>query len=124
MLKNIFLVDDDRDDRDIFIEALAEIDSDYECTTAENGEDALKQLTSFTPDYIFIDLNMPRMSGRECLIGIKSMQRLEQTPIIVYSTSSLQKEKDDLAKLGANVFMTKPASFGELCDLLKDVLTE
>lgn len=124
MRKTIFLVDDDRDDREIFIEALAEIDDSLKCVTAENGEDALVKLHSgvFIPNFIFLDLNMPRMNGRECLVEIKNIERLQETPVIIYTTSSLQKEKDELEKLGATRFITKPANFNELCHSLKGVL--
>lgn len=124
MKKNVFLVDDDRDDREIFIEALAEIDDSCKCFTAENGEEAINKLHAgaFVPDYIFLDLNMPRMNGRECLVQIKSINRLKETPVIIYTTSSLQREKEELVRLGASMFITKPANFHELCSSLKQVL--
>jgi CheY-like chemotaxis protein len=124
MRKTVFLVDDDRDDREIFIEALAEIDDSLKCVTAENGEDAIRKLHSgvFIPNFIFLDLNMPRMNGRECLVKIKNIERLQDTPVIIYTTSSLQKEKDELVKLGASKFLTKPANFSDLCRSLKGVL--
>ena len=124
MRKNVFLVDDDKDDREIFIEALAEIDNSFKCYTAENGEDAINKLhvDSFVPDFIFLDLNMPRMNGRECLVEIKNITRLEDIPVIIYTTSSLQKEREELVKLGASMFITKPANFRELCHSLKQVL--
>jgi CheY-like chemotaxis protein len=124
MERKVFLVDDDRDDREIFIEALAEIDNSCFCVTAENGEEALNKLhtISFIPDYIFLDLNMPRMNGRECLVEIKSIKRLKEIPIIIYTTSSLQKEQEELVKLGASMFITKPANFIDLCSSLKKIL--
>ena len=124
MRKNVFLVDDDRDDREIFIEALAEIDDSYHCFTAENGEEAISKLSAnaFVPDYIFLDLNMPRMNGRECLVEIKTIKQLERIPVIIYTTSSLQREKEELVKLGASMFITKPNNFNDLCHSLKQVL--
>ncbi|MES2649147.1 MAG: response regulator [Bacteroidota bacterium] len=124
MEKKVFLVDDDRDDREIFIEALAEVDNSFFCVTAESGEEALKELhtTSIVPNYIFLDLNMPRMNGRECLVEIKSIERLKEIPIIIYTTSSLQKERDELVKLGASMFITKPANFTDLCLSLKKIM--
>jgi len=125
MKKNVFLVDDDRDDREIFIEALAEIDNSCRCVTAENGEEAIKKLhaNGFLPDFIFLDLNMPRMNGRECLVEIKNIKRLEEIPVIIYTTSSLQREREELVRLGASMFLTKPANFHELCQSLKQVLS-
>ena len=65
--KTVFIVDDDQDDREIFIEAIAEIDKSFNCITAENGEEAIRKLHAgvFVPNFIFLDLNMPRMYGRE-----------------------------------------------------------
>lgn len=123
--KTVFIVDDDQDDREIFIEAIAEIDKSFNCITAENGEEAIRKLHAgvFVPNFIFLDLNMPRMNGRECLIEIKNIEHLQETPIIIYTTSSLQKEREELVKLGASKFITKPANFKELCHSLKKVLT-
>jgi CheY-like chemotaxis protein len=77
MLTTVFLIDDDRDDREIFMEALAEIDNSAICYTAENGLDALNKLNEnlVIPQFIFLDLNMPRMSGRECLVELKNRYR-------------------------------------------------
>ena len=83
------LVDDDLDDQEVFKEALDEISPSIILRTALNGEDALAILASQSyplPDYIFMDLNMPRMSGHQCLSLIKSNVRLKDLRVIIYTT--------------------------------------
>ena len=84
MLRNnsIMIVDDDDDDREFFCEAIEKIDSSINCVTIENGEKALQYLKDaqqVMPDYIFLDLNMPKIDGKECLIQIKNIDHLTNT---------------------------------------------
>ena len=71
--KILMIVDDDTDDRFFFRSAIRKNNPSYECIEAENGDDALKQLrkAKYLPDFIFLDLNMPKMDGRECLEELK-----------------------------------------------------
>src|ERR1051325_9789359 len=95
--KIICLVDDDADDRFFFQTAVKKIDGSYECITAQNGEDTLAKLRTATrlPDYIFLDLNMPFMNGKECLMELKKDERLKNIPVIIYTTSNFSKDFDD-----------------------------
>ena len=74
MRKTCLLVDDDEDDAEIFSIALNEANPDIKCLTAADGLEALEMLRdpSFIPDYIFLDLNMPLMTGKECLVEIRN----------------------------------------------------
>lgn len=120
-----FLIDDDDDDQEIFTLALNNIDEAISCVTANDGIDALNKLSlndNFTPDFIFLDLNMVRMNGRECLIEIKKIQRLQQVPIIIYSTSSEQKDISETKELGAADYIVKPPSMTQLEKRLEQVL--
>src|ERR1700739_3500683 len=93
---SFFLIDDDADDREIFSLALGKADQKVKCVVARDGEEALDILKGnkeFTPDSIFLDLNMPRMDGRECLVEIRKIERLKNIPICIYTTSSLEKDK-------------------------------
>jgi CheY-like chemotaxis protein len=124
-VKTLFIIDDDADDRELFIEALQEIDDSIICYTAHNGEDALKKLGGelpHTPDYIFLDLNMPRLNGKQCLFEIKRIDNLKHIPVIIYSTSSEQRDIEETKRLGAAHFLTKPNTFDELCNQIKYVL--
>ena len=104
-----FLIDDDADDREIFRMALQALDSSIELVTASNGTQALEKLNSedLTPDYIFLDLNMPYMSGKECLIRMREIKRLKNIPIILCSAIQYFEE---LTSYGASGFITKQNS--------------
>src|SRR5438067_10174563 len=121
-----FLADDDTDDQQLFKEALNEIDKSIRCLTASNGEEALNKLkTDLTqlPDYIFLDLNMPRMNGLQCLAEIKKLNVLNHIPVVIYTTSSAKRDVEETRKLGADYFITKPPNFKELCEKIKYMLS-
>src|SRR3982751_6890989 len=113
MLQNqlLFLVDDDIDDHEIFKSALAKVDADLELLTATNGYEALDVLLASNPlpDYIFVDLNMPRMGGLQFLKEIKQTETLKNIPVIIYSTSSNPGDIAKTRELGAVSFITKPS---------------
>jgi len=117
------LVDDDEDDKEIFCLALAEVDPSIQCYIASDGIEALEMLSNpaFTPDYIFLDLNMPLMSGKECLIEIKKRPHLGKTSVIIFSTSASQKDIEDTIELGASAFITKPPLISTLTGKLLQV---
>ena len=122
--RKILLVDDDADDRKYFIDAVAEIDARIECVTAKDGLQALELLQNdglSLPDFIFLDLNMPRMNGKLCLEEIKKQSRLQQIPIVIYTTSSGTRDKEQLLAMGAFAFVTKPPEFDQLISLLKNI---
>jgi len=116
---NILIVDDDEDDRNLFCDAVNVVDPEINCIIARNGEEALQgMLTDHLPkpDLIFLDLNMPRINGVQCLREIKKQQRLRDIPVVIYTTSKLEEDKVITRKLGAIHFITKPSSLRELCN--------
>ncbi len=111
------IVDDDSDDREFFCEAVNELHLSAECLSAASGREALKTLRNgiqSLPDFIFLDLNMPKMDGRTCLAELKKDEKLKNIPVIIFSTSSYQKDIDETCKLGAAYFFPKPADFEKL----------
>lgn len=121
------IVDDDSDDREFFCDAVTELDSPAECLTAINGEDALKILRNekeHLPDYIFLDLNMPKMDGRTCLAELKKDVKLKNIPVIIFSTSSQPKDIEETRELGAAYFLTKPSDFKKLQKEIVFVMSE
>jgi DNA-binding response OmpR family regulator len=123
----ILLVDDDEDDRKLFIEAAKEFDSTITCLTASDGMEALWWLQDEArnvPDYIFLDLRMPGLSGEECLIEIKKASRMATVPVIVYTTSRDVQESVRLKQLGATHFMTKPFAPEDVYYMVAFVLGE
>jgi len=123
----IFLVDDDPDDRKLFIEAVKDFDETILCVTASSGQDALlylKDETNTLPDFIFLDLRMHGLSGKKCLEEIKKDARLYPVPVIIYTTSRDVKESIELKKMGAVHFMSKPNSPDDVYYMVSYVLGE
>ncbi|MEO6668270.1 MAG: response regulator, partial [Ferruginibacter sp.] len=109
--KTILMIDDDVDDQEIFFHALERSDKSVNCVFANDGIHALEKIDaeeSFVPDFIFIDLNMPRMNGRECLINIKKIERFKNVPVYMYSTAADAKTIAANKELGAADFIVKP----------------
>ena len=124
--KIFFIADDDPDDRELFIEALRTIDPGCECITAMDGEEALSKLNDGLPqlpDFIFLDLNMPRVNGRECLAVIKKNERVNKIPVIIYSTSAEKKDMQETIHSGAAFFLQKPNRFDDLSRALENIIS-
>ncbi|MDO6429753.1 response regulator [Flavitalea sp. BT771] len=123
----IMLVDDDEDDRKLFLEATKEVDDTISCITTGNAPEALLYLRNTDnplPDYIFLDLRMPGLSGKDCLVELKKDARLMPIPVIVYTTSRDVKESIELKRLGATHFMTKPVFPDDVYYMVSFVLGE
>jgi CheY-like chemotaxis protein len=117
MAITVLLVDDDEDDRTIFSDALEAVAPEIICNTVRNGRSALSKLDKQEmqiPDLIILDINMPLMSGWQCLSALKEHRIFKSIPVIMYSTSSHQSDIDKANNLGALCFFTKPADFREL----------
>jgi CheY-like chemotaxis protein len=119
--KKFLVIDDDTDDRELFCEALASIDPVIICEHAVDGKEALTKLSTKEiekPDIIFLDINMPIMNGWQFLTHLKKEEHYKEIPVIVYTTSSTQKDKRIASDLGALCFITKPHAFGRLKNML------
>jgi CheY-like chemotaxis protein len=121
---HILYIDDDLEDREIFREAISEISPSYVCNVATDGSQGLQILHDFVvmPDFIFVDVNMPVMGGRQFLEKVKSTPTLRSIPIIMYSTTSFTEERIEYFRLGAKDVLVKPNTFNEICLLLKNVI--
>lgn len=120
---SVLLIDDDVDDRMIFGDVLKELVPDIIYNEAINGEDALAKLDNdLIPDLIFLDLNMPRVDGKQLLAEMKKKEHLKHIPVIIYTTSSYEADKRETQELGAAYFITKPNSLHELSHLLRGIL--
>lgn len=124
---NIYIVDDDSDDIDFFHQAIASINISIQCYSALNGEIGLRQLYTKVvprPDCIFLDLNMPRINGKEFLERIKEDEEMNAIPVVIYSTSRHEKDKDEYLRLGAIDFLVKPTRLSDLQQMLKESLSK
>lgn len=123
---SIFLADDDEDDCMLFEDALREICEETKLTTASDGEQLMKLLLNDTtelPDSIFLDLNMPRKNGFECLQEIRANDKLKNIPIVIFSTTAQQQSVDRAYEQGANFYIQKPGTFTQLKAIIKKILT-
>jgi CheY-like chemotaxis protein len=121
----IFIADDDEDDRNLFVESAKELNKDINIITASDGQEAMRILKdehSPLPDYIFLDLRMPRINGRQCLAEIKKEERLSHIPVFIYTTSRDVNDSIDLGKRGAVHFISKPDNPTEIYYILSTVL--
>ena len=110
----IILADDDLDDCMFFEEALNEFPLSIHLSIIHNGEKLMQHLlnkSEILPDLLFLDLNMPRKNGFECLAEIKQNEKLKHLPVIIISTSMVKDVVNLLYKNGALYFIRKP---GEL----------
>jgi len=123
--KNIFLADDDEDDRLFFEEALKEVCNDAILTVAENGDELMEILYRPPvpmPDVIFLDLNMPKKNGFECLAEIKNNRNLKNLPIIIFTTSLQEESVRKVYSQGANYYVRKPTDYKQLKLIVKKLL--
>jgi iron complex outermembrane recepter protein len=121
----VFLIDDDTDDQEIFSIALEQAHDNAQCIFANDGIHALEKINSdhtLVPDFIFIDMNMPRMNGQQCLQEIKKINRLRNVPVFMLSTSMDSASMDEHKKLGAVDFIVKPSDINSLTNMLAKIL--
>lgn len=118
---HILLADDDEADRLLFTDAFSEIPVKNVVCTVNNGIELMEWLNgedrSF-PHILFLDLNMPRKSGLDCLKEIRSNDKLKNLLVAIYSTSDSEKDIDETFQNGANIYIKKPDDF----DILRQTL--
>lgn len=121
----ILLADDDIDDCLFFKEALEELIVPTQLTSVHNGEQLMQVLTNETnelPQVLFLDLNMPRKNGFECLSEIKGNKKLQQLPVVIFSTSYEQEVVNQLYKSGAQYFIRKPSEFSQFKKIIQHTI--
>jgi CheY-like chemotaxis protein len=123
---HLLLADDDADDCMFFNEALKELPIDSSLETVDDGEQLMNLLHSnpdTLPDILFLDLNMPRKTGYQCLSEIKLHDKLKQLPVIIYSTSLNHDVINLLYEEGADHYIRKPGDFKKLKKVILAALT-
>lgn len=118
---SIILADDDEDDCLLFSNALSEIPIATDLTTIYNGEKLMEVLkeTDDIPLMVFLDINMPRKNGLQCLNEIKQTERLKDIPVIILSTSTALYMIKQLYAAGAQYYMRKPTDYPQLKQLIE-----
>lgn len=121
----ILTVDDDIEDQEIFLEAVDFIDPLIVCLKAYDGIEAYHLLTNgkpyLSPDYIFSDINMPKMTGIELLLLIKKDERLKNIPVYILSTSCSQNENAKIIFLGGRL-LQKQSQFASYVEMLRAII--
>jgi CheY-like chemotaxis protein len=124
--KSILLADDDIDDAEIFADLLSEIDPQVEFYHAKDGLGVFEHITRLgeSPNVILLDLNMPEMNGWECLSRLKNDPLTQNIPVLIYSTSSYQRDIQTAIDSGASAFITKPSDYHTLRKLISTVISD
>jgi len=122
--KVIFLIEDDPDDYLLFIDVLDVIGESAVCIRANDGDVALLKLQEpgFTPDIIFLDVNMPRMDGIQCITELKKLPTLRDIPVVIYSTTIRQSDIRTYKDLGAADVLVKSTHFREFVSGIRRML--
>ncbi|MES2647939.1 MAG: response regulator [Bacteroidota bacterium] len=113
----VMIVDDDDDDRAIFCDIIHQYYPAAKCIQADNGCKALDYLHNnkqSLPNLLFLDINMPKLTGKQSLVEIKKDVLLSKIPVVIYTTSKRPGDEAELLELGAVAFITKPAKSKDL----------
>lgn len=124
----ILLVEDDLGDALMTREVFEGSAESRRLTVIRDGESAVKYLrkrgeyaAAVTPDLILLDLNLPRMDGREVLTEIKADPQLRSIPVVILTTSQAEDDVVQSYALHANAFVTKPSDFDGFTEILRRI---
>lgn len=125
---SILVAEDDADDRVLLSDAFAESGVEVSIEFVADGVELMARLAErdlaadeVLPDLVLLDLNMPRMDGREALRAIRDSERLRHLPAIILTTSNAELDIRLSYQLGANSYVTKPRRFEELITVLRSL---
>ena len=122
---NVLLADDDLDDYTFFKTALDALPLTTELAAVKDGQELMELLNTESyplPHVLFLDINMPRKNGFECLSEIKRNERLKDLPVVMFSTSNSRDNMTTAFKTGAHVYIRKPGNFQQLTELIYHAL--
>lgn len=123
---HLILADDDEDDRLFFTDAFRELKMNTKVNTFNDGVELMNYLNkedALMPNVLFLDLNMPKKTGIECLIEIKANTKMSGIAIVIYSTSASEEDIEKTFVLGANIYIKKPGDFKKLKKVLSEVVS-
>jgi CheY-like chemotaxis protein len=116
----LLLADDDMDDCFLFREILEELSVNVTLTTVDDGVKLMQYLNEkgSIPDALYLDLNIPRKNGFDCLAEIRMDAKLKSLPVIIYSTSYDKNVVNNLKESGASFYVRKPSDFQDLKNVI------
>ena len=123
-MRQILVVDDDKDEIGFFERALSKTDLECELHQAKTGDDMFKFVDELTPDLIFLDLHLPGKSGIACLKMLRHHQKYDHIPIVIYTHFDKQSFIDDCFKARANSYLVKPLTPDKLKHVVNAVIPE
>ncbi len=121
----VVLADDDVDDCMFFQDALDELPVSVDVTIVNDGVELMRYLSKNAdnlPDLLFLDLNMPRKTGFECLTEIKRDEKLKNLPVIIYSTSLDVEVLNVVYEKGAFGYIRKPGDYSQLKKVIHEAI--
>ncbi|PZF71282.1 response regulator [Taibaiella soli] len=121
MIKHILFVDDDADEFVFYLGALKALGTEYVATLAPGGQEALSGIVQAAPDIIFVDYNMPKMNGIECIAALKKLL-VKSIPMILVSTGMSPRLQDEGKAAGALACIAKPSSVEAFKNMLDHYL--
>jgi CheY-like chemotaxis protein len=121
-VRSIILAEDDVDDQNIFQIALQEVDPGIRLDFVANGKELTSLLQNFTPDLLFLDLEMPYKNGLECLVDIRNNPLLQNLPVIVFSSTTKPSNIQTAYEMGAHLFFIKPPVYQDYLSSIKAIL--
>ncbi len=118
--QHILLAEDDEDDILLFREAIQSLSLPYELVVVTNGEHAVNHfsVSKILPDFVFLDINMPKLNGIEALKAIKKMHPSNDIHVVMLSTSMSEPMVEQSYRYGASIYIQKPTNFNELKEYL------
>jgi CheY-like chemotaxis protein len=126
----VLIAEDDKDDRFLLQNAFVESGNFEQLNFVENGVEVLKYLDDIAtsdnesyPDLIILDLNMPKKNGKEVLAELKGNAVFKNIPVIIYTTTNSEIEKQKCFELGASTYIVKPVSFEALIEVVDSIRT-
>ncbi|MCF6132174.1 response regulator [Flavobacterium wongokense] len=123
--RHIFLVDDDQEDRELFSEALSYVNKSISLTELPSAFKLIETLNNPDtpqPEIIFLDINMPKLNGLECLKKIKSTQKFKDLKVVILSTYSHADDIEEAYQNGASCYYVKPTLFDNLKNIISGAL--
>lgn len=119
LINTVILADDDPDDVDVFKAGVAD---HVKLEVVKDGQELMSLLKHIYPDLLFLDLEMPKMNGLQCLAEIRTNERLKQVPIVVFSSTTRPANIQTAYEMGAHLFLVKSHVFNELVTAIKAVI--
>lgn len=126
MKSHILIAEDDADDRLLLQQAFTQKQYPVDLQFAENGLEVMDRLAGDIdsmafPNFIILDLNMPKMNGFEALKQIKRSDQLKKIPVIMFSTTNAEQDVRKCYESGANSYVVKPTNFAFLVEIVESI---